>query len=62
MKKTVLSLVDLNMEEMDLSNVKGGREQEESIYSGCGLNGITGKMVHEWVNCYDDGSFEHVFI
>ena len=50
------------MDEMDLSNVKGGREQEESIYSGRGLNGITGKMVHESVNCYDDGSFEHVFI
>lgn len=55
MKETVLSLVDLNMEEMDLSNVKGGADAD---YSGTGIDARTGKTVKEYCVCHEDGSFE----
>lgn len=61
MKKITFSAEDLNMQEIDLSFVRGGKEIEEVICSGRGLDGRTGKMTTEYLICFKDGSFEHAF-
>ncbi len=44
MKNLVLSQIDLDIQEVDLKEVKGGLGSEE-VYSGSGKDGRTGGMV-----------------
>ena len=44
MKNITFSAKDLNLQEIDLSFVRGGKEIDEVINSGRGLDGRTGKM------------------
>lgn len=59
MKNLVLSQRDLGIQEVDLSEVKGGTDVD---HSGSGKDGRTGKNVNEYVVTFEDGSFHHVFI
>jgi hypothetical protein len=58
MKNLVLSQIDLDIQEVDLKEVKGG-QSPEMHHSGSGKDGRTGKMVDEWIIMYPDGSFDH---
>ena len=61
MKNITFSAKDLNLQEIDLSFVRGGKEIDEVISSGRGLDGRTGKMTTEYLICYEDGSFDHAY-
>jgi len=55
MENMTLSQLDLNIEDINLSEINGG---SETIPSGSGIDGRTGHTVHEFCICYDDGRFE----
>jgi len=56
MKNLTLSQIDLNIEEVNLSEINGG-QTEERIFSGTGKNAITGKMTAEFITIMDDDSW-----
>lgn len=58
MKNLVLSQIDLDIQEVDLSEIKGGSSRD---YSGSGKDGRTGGQVKEYVITHEDGSFEHEY-
>lgn len=58
MKKLVLSQIDLDIQEVDLKEVRGGAE---IIESGRGRDGRTGLDVMEYIVINDDDSFYQVF-
>lgn len=61
MKNLALSQFDLNIEEINLADIKGGKEIDEIIFSGSGIDATTGNTVNEYLVCFTDGSFEHAY-
>lgn len=60
MKKLVLSQIDLNIEEVNLSEIKGG--QIDVIYSGIGRDGVNGGYAFEFTVILEDDSYYHLFV
>lgn len=59
MEKIKLSQIDLNIEEVNLSEIKGG---SEVVYSGSGKDGRTGKTVNEYLVIVDDDTFFNLYL